>query len=138
MKIELSVKKVFDIKTLHVNAGVRYWEDATVNGVEDALGDLIPCREGDRWKPIIDIENGKIINWSQGVKSEIHYKICDDGIYSIHNEEGESILTVDGYVISSLSPNGNGYGDYIKMTIDENGKIDKWKFIVDDFTESED
>jgi hypothetical protein len=135
MKIKLNIEKEYEVVTLHVDAGVRYWEDATVNGVEDEEGDLIPCREGDRWKPIIDIENGKIINWSQGIKAVIHYKICDDGIYAIHNEEGETIREIQDYVISSLSPDGNGYGDYIKMTIDESGRINNWKFNSSDFTD---
>lgn len=30
---------------LKVEAGVRYWEDATVNGIEDVDGALIPCKK---------------------------------------------------------------------------------------------
>ena len=68
MKIELTVKKEFEVKTLLVEAGVRYWEDATVNGVEDENGDLIPCRfnGSDLWKPIIDIETGIITKRFEG------------------------------------------------------------------------
>lgn len=47
MKITIKVEKEVEIKTLEVRAGVRYWEDATVNGNEDSEGELIPCREGD-------------------------------------------------------------------------------------------
>jgi hypothetical protein len=36
---------------IEVSAGVRYWEDATVNGTEDADGTLIPARKGDTWAP---------------------------------------------------------------------------------------
>ena len=31
-------------------------------------------------------------------------------------------------------PEGRGYGDYIIMNIDENGKIANWKFNPEDFT----
>jgi len=44
MKRTIKVEKEVDIKTLHVQANVRYWEDATVNGVEDEEGTLMPCR----------------------------------------------------------------------------------------------
>lgn len=54
-------------KYLEVLAGVRYWKDAEVNGVEDVEGNLIPFRQNDLWKPIIDIENGVILDWPQGM-----------------------------------------------------------------------
>lgn len=40
--IKLKVEKEFDIKTLVVSANVRYWEDSTINGVEDKDGTLTP------------------------------------------------------------------------------------------------
>ena len=81
MKIELTVKKEFEVETLLIDANVRYWEDATVNGVSDDDGDLIPCREGDSWRPIINIDSGLITNWEKGKDASIHYKVCDDGEY---------------------------------------------------------
>lgn len=137
-KIKIEIEKVVEIKTLNVNAGVRYWEDAIVNGVEDEKGDLIPCREGKRWKPIIDIESGKILNWEQGKSAEIHYKVCDDGVYTVCDENGEAVLEIEGYVPKTMYPADNGYGDYIIMNIDENGVIKDWAFDIDDFTEEED
>ena len=126
MKVKIKMEKEVEVKTLVVDAGVRYWEDATVNGVEDEQGDLIPCREGERWKPIIDIESGVITNWKQGTVAEIHYKVCDDGIYHLADAKGKTILTEDGYVPSIMAPKENGYGDYIIMDVDANGKIADW------------
>jgi len=137
MKVKLKIEKEYDAKTLHVSAGVRYWEDAEVNGVEDVDGDLIPCRNGDNWTPIIDLSTGKITNWEQGKTAKIHYKVCDDGSYELRTASGEIITKIDGYVPDTMCPDGNGYGDYIKMTIDENGIIENFKFKADDF-ESED
>lgn len=137
MKIKLKIEQEVDLKELHVSAGVRYWEDSTVNGIEDELGDLIPCRVGNLWKPIIDIETGIITNWKQGVKAEIHYKVCDDGIYTVKDTWGADVLERDGYVPDTMSPGGSGYGDYIIMNVDENGKIDGWEFDIDDFKEEE-
>ena len=38
MKAKIKTTKEVDITTLLVDAGVRYWEDATVNGTEDEQG----------------------------------------------------------------------------------------------------
>jgi len=134
MKAEISVKKEVEIKTLEVKAGVRYWEDAEVNGVDDDMGDLIPCRDGDLWRPIIDIDTGVISNWVKGTTAEIHYKVCDDGSYYLKDEKGETVLSIENnYVPSILSPKEKGYGDYIIMDIDENGKIQDWKCDISSF-----
>ncbi len=137
MKVTLKVVKEFDAKYLVVEADVRYWEDATVNGEEDSLGTKIPCREGKAWCPVIDIDEGRITNWTQGVTASTHYKVCDAGIYELQTADDELIVRKDGYVPRCLSPKGNGYGDYIIMDIDENGMIDKWKFDVRCFTEED-
>jgi hypothetical protein len=127
----------YDAKYLIVEAEVRYWEDATVNGEDDELGTKIPCREGEAWCPVIDIDGGLIINWTSGIKANIHYKVCDAGIYELQTNDNKLIIRKDGYVPSCLSPGGNGYGDYIIMNIDENGMIKNWKFDKSYFEETE-
>ena len=135
MKITLKIEKTFDAKFLQVEAGVRYWEDATVNGVEDEEGDLIPCRDGHNWCPIIEIETGKIINWEIGKTADIHYKVCDDGKYILQDENRDHIKTLEDYVISDLTDDS----DYIILTIDENGVIENWNPTLEDFkTENDD
>jgi len=128
MKIELLKKVEFDAKYLYVEAGVRSYEDAEVNGVDDENGDLIPCKEGDLWKPIIDIDEGKIINWAQGTTAKIHYKVCDNGSYYLKDADKNIIKSVEQeYVPNCLCPDENGYGDYIIMDVDKDGLIDNWK-----------
>ena len=135
MKAIIKVEKEVEIKTLQVSAGVRYWEDATVNGVEDENGDLIPCRNGDNWEPKININKGVIVNWKKGIKAEVHYKVCDAGVYELKDEEGETVIKKEGYVPKIMCPEGNGYGYYIIMNIDENGQIGNWQPDIDDFFE---
>lgn len=137
MKVKLKVTKEFDAKYLVVEAEVRYWEDGIVNGEEDSLGTKIPCREGQAWCPVIDIDEGRIINWTQGITASIHYRVCDAGIYELQTPYNELIVRKDGYVPRCLSPKENGYGDYIIMDIDENGFIGKWKFSADCFTDED-
>ncbi len=137
MKAKIKIEQQVDIKTLHVEAGVRYWEDSTVNGIKDEAGDLIPCRDGNYWKPIIDIDSGKITNWTAGVVADIHYKVCDDGTYRLYDELGDLVVTKEGYVPNIMCPEDNGYGDYIIMKVDENGVIANWQPVIDDFIEDE-
>lgn len=112
MKATIKIEKEVDITTLHVNASVRYWEDATVDGIEDENGELIPCKEGESWMPIIDIDSGKIVNWVAGTTADIHYKVCDAGVYTLFDSDDDEITKIDGYVPSIMCPEGNGYGDY--------------------------
>jgi hypothetical protein len=117
-----------DIKYLMVSAGVRHWEDAMVDGIEDTYGKLIPCRKGDYWCPIIDIETGIITNWKKGVVARVHYKVCDDGDYLITNSSNETILqSINNYVPKILDLTLESYGDYIILEIDGEGKIKNWK-----------
>jgi hypothetical protein len=137
MKATIKVEKEVEIKTLHVHAGVRYWEDATVNGIEDTEGDKIPCRDGDDWCPVIDIDTGIINNWPKGATADIHYKVCDAGVYELMDSDGHIIATKEGYVPKIMCPEGNGFGDYIIMEIDESGQIAKWVPLIEDFFEED-
>ena len=142
MKAKFTVTKEFDIEYLFVEAGVRYWKDAIIDGIEDKDGNIhgipdekgtIPCRDGDCWKPLININTGKIVNWTQGVKASIHYKICDNGTYKLLDVNMELIKKIRDYVPKMLSPKEEGWGDYIIMDIDPDGQIRDWKIILDEF-----
>lgn len=132
MKATITIEKEVDIKTVIIEAHVRYWEDATINGVVDEEGTLTPCRKGDLWCPEIDIDTGIITNWTKGVTADVHFKVCDAGSYYLKDAEGNIVLKrEDDYVPNHLIP--GEYGDYIIMTIDENGKIADWEPFLEDF-----
>lgn len=134
MKATVKVEKEVDIKTVHVEARVRYWEDATINGIIDEDGTLTPCRKGELWCPIIDIDTGIITNWTKGVTADVHFKVCDGGSYFLKDAEGNIVLSrEDDYVPNGIIP--GEYGDYIIMEIDENGKIANWEPSLNDFIE---
>lgn len=137
MKVTITVEKEIELKTLVVKAKVRYWEDSTINGADDTEnGDLVPCKVGELWQPIIDIDTGIIQNWQQGTTAQIHYKVCDCCGWQLLDADGKiATQQDDGYVPNTLCPKETQEGDYIVMDIDEDGKIDKWKFDIDDFQE---
>lgn len=134
MKTIVTVKKEVEITTLWVFAEVRYWEDSTINGVDDDEGDLTPFRDGDMWCPIINVDSGIIRDWPVGTTASIHFKICDSGSYFLKDDTGETVLSIErDYVPSILCPNDNGYGDYIILNINENGQIQNWEIDISSF-----
>jgi len=123
---------------LKAECGVRYWEDAEVNGVEDIDGTLIPCRDGKAWNPTIDLKTGKIINWPEGTTASIHYKVCDDGRYTLLDADGAALATIDGYVPKVMCPGDSGYGDYVIMNVKADGSIENWRNDLQDFRDARD
>lgn len=117
----------YDFPVLEVHAGVRYWEDADINGEKDYDGNLIPFRNGNYWEPKINVNTGQIINWPFGYTARIHYKVCDDGEY-ILKQNNKIYKYIDYYVpnILDCSEDQSSFGDYIIMNISAGGYIQGW------------
>lgn len=123
---------------LTVECQPRYWEDTSVNGIEDKDGSLIPFREGDAWKPRIDLETGKIIGWPEGMTASIHYKVCDEGMYWLGTRDNPKVFQYGSpddwsYVPDDFLCHGDtGYGDYIILNVDGTGQIQQYERPVAD------
>lgn len=149
MKAKIKVTKEVDVRFIQVDAGVRYWEDADVNGKKDidlyetrgkgtpAIPFAVKVAEAPtysiysnhyRWRPLIDVEEGCIVDWPKGTTAQVHYKICDDGAYALLDADKNEIVRVNSYVPDCLGEDG----DYIIMNINEDGKIDGFRFTEDD------
>lgn len=146
-----------EVRYLLVDAGVRYYEDATVDGSYDismhdnrveGVYPKMPCVEQIkehptdtihtnhlRWRPMIDIKEGVIINWRKGTTAHAFYKVCDNGTYSLLDADKKVLYEVDSYVPDCLAIEDEGFGDYIDMVIDEDGKIKDWVCTEDDLTD---
>lgn len=89
--------------------------------------------------PLIELATGRIVNWRKGTTADIHYKVCDDGLYQLLSEDCKTVVAeVAGYVIDMMCPEGEGFGDYVMMKVDDNGMIAKWRVSLDEFEKSED
>ncbi|QEH82006.1 hypothetical protein EIK56_24935 [Sphingomonas sp. C8-2] len=110
---------------IEVDAEVRYWEDATVNGVVDADGSLIPGRDGDLWKLRIDLLDGIVEDWPTDTVASIHYKVCDQGLYWLTDAAGRRIAKWRGHYVPDafLCHGSEGFGDYIIMNVEIGGGI---------------
>ena len=118
------------VRFIEVDAGVRYWEDATVNGVDDEDGSLIPFKRQDAWCPVIRLADGLVMDWPLGVVADVYYKVCDAGLYWLLDEDQNRIAKWAGFYVPEdfLCHGDNGYGDYIILKIDAEGFIKNWKF----------
>lgn len=125
-----------DVKTIRLDSYVRYWEDAIVNGeYENDETPRIPCAKEKHWIIDIDAATGNIENWKKGLTGSVFYKTCDENAVTLYDKEGNILCEYEGYVPECFSIDDKGFGDYIMMTIDENGKIKNWKFTESDLDE---
>jgi len=126
VKATIKIEKEVDIKSVRVEVAIRYDE-------EDVPNDF-PLREGDIWKATIDIETGKIEGWPAGITGHLNMKVCDEGSYYLLDQEGNTILSLEGdYVPNELVP--GSYGDYIDLQINDQGFVTNWcrNPSIDDF-----
>ena len=114
---------------LEVVAEVRYWDDATVNGIEDTNGTLMPLRNGNYWNPVIRLADGMVMDWPHGSTADIHYKVCDQGEYWLLDANRKRIAKWDGYYVPNdfLCHGDNGYGDYIIFEVGADGLIKNYR-----------
>ena len=133
-------------KFIKLCAGVRYIEDCAINEEKfdknkHFYTDVPFLKESDcdyynyEWTPEIDVENGRILNWTKGTTLYTWFKVCDCCAFEYIDKDIH--IKYDNYVPDFISINHHGYGDYIYLTIDENGYIKDWdkesciKFIKD-------
>ena len=110
-----------------------YIEDGTVNGIGDSPEKMLMpfltksgCTYDGNWKVEIDISTGMIKNWPKGTAAFVHYKPCDEGIYTVMDENGVEVFSQAGYVPDCFDFYKSSFGDYLIMEIDGNGSIAKW------------
>jgi len=119
MKTEVYVKQEVDIRYVKVSLPVRYDE-------EDIPNDF-PLRKGNIWEATINIETGQIKEWPKGKTGDMHMKVCDEGYYTLIDDQGEEIASIEeDYVPNGLIPPADGYGDYIHFVINEYGFVTNW------------
>ena len=156
MKVKVKIIKQVEVKLIHLDAFVRYWEDSDINGEPDSneepkmpfavktkVSNGNPWRKemvnGYRWRPKIDIDKGVIVDWPGDVEADIHYKVCDECHITIVDKDNQKVYDRESYVPNALCIGERGGGDYIIMHIDRDGKIKDWNpNKVKDFIECRD
>lgn len=117
-----------------------YCEDIEVDGADE-----MPCMStnGMHWNPIIELDSGKIINWTKGATAELCIKVSDTGIYHLLDADKRRIYKYqDSYVPDAylVHTKERGFGDYIQFDVDTDGVIRNYKkpdFKIEDWIELE-
>lgn len=138
MKTELTIPQFYEVEYLRAKIGVRYWEDGEIDGEGDEDGSKTPCKEGDYWVPIIHLNTGRITNWEQGKTASIHYKSCDDNVFTLLDLALNEVIEIEGYVINMMCPAEHGFGDYVIMDIDADGYIQNFQVDFSEFQANQD
>lgn len=144
MKRKIKVMQEFDLAVADCFIYPRRWKTSKVNGIEDNNDDpKMPCINKDKhgelcWNPIINLDNGQIVNWQKGTTASIHYKSVDGNYVDIIDRNTDTIKEYEGYVPKFLCPKEDGWGDYVIMDIDENGFIQDFNNNLDDIFQDRD
>lgn len=148
-----------EIKYLACDIEPRYLDDSQINGEDDIdyddqyvhkLDSRMPLMEkvakiktnpwGNNsysieyhWLIIIDLDEGRILDWKKDTNANIRYKVCDQGRYSFLDGDLEKLIGSDDtmYVPSLLDFNNDSFGDYLHFNINEDGYITEWNLISD-------
>lgn len=135
MKMTVNRPIEVNVILMLVNAVVRHPEDAYVriNGEwieEDATNPSMPYlyKVGGMhyWRPTIDLDKGRILNWPKDKEAKLCYKVVDEFYCLLHDDKGNCVAEHDDYVPRCMQLDEEGYGDYIYITIDSEGYIKNW------------
>lgn len=134
MNLQIGREEV-NIKTLEIVVRPRFWGDCEVFHEDEIFNTErkmideqdIPCREGENWCPIIDLDEGKITNWEEGLVGIFSFKVVDEGSYYMRDEQKNIVASIEeGYVPTILDFDGDSFGDYLYFNINPDGTIQNW------------
>lgn len=140
--VKITVTRSIEVDAMFLKAecGVRYWDDAEVNGQqegEDSPTIPFASPRNETWTPVIELATGRVLDWPAGTTASVHYKVCDAGRYSLLDAEKSELVTIDGYVPRIMCPKEHGYGDYVIMDIGADGQIADWSITLAEFEASD-
>lgn len=150
--MKISRKKVVeeDVKYLYAHLHDDWWDGAEISrdGAEFEDVDEDGSQISDMLKPFnaptnierfknfvkddnifsmkINVDTGEVVGWPKGTIMNIYWKIVDEGLYQYLDENDNIIFEYDGYVPNELAIEEEGYGDYVILNIDADGKIEHW------------
>ena len=79
------------------------------------------------WCPVIDVNEGKILDWPEGFCLETYFKVCDQGIYVYSNYEyaqGDWENTLDFFITRHLTTR-----IFVHLRYDKSQPyVDSWKY----------
>lgn len=122
MKATVKIEKEVEIRTVIIDIAPRYIGDSE----DDDMPTDFPMlnKQKTAWIASVNIDTGEIDGWPAGDARKMQVKVCDAGIYSLIDTEGNQVAKFSGYVPHGVVP--GSYGDYVELSIDECGVITNW------------
>ena len=77
----------------------------------------------------IDLREKKLKDWDEN-NGYLHVwaKVRDEGTYTLYDKDMKPLWQIQGYVPSALIPPYDmGFGDYLELTIEADGKLPEWQ-----------
>jgi hypothetical protein len=118
------------ILRVHIPVWVEDQDQFEMVGVdqEDVLENLAGFdRDNEKVVWDIDIETGTIQNWN-GKEVNLFDKLCDEGTFELIYDGNVIAQYEHEYVPDFLCIGTEGYGDYIALSINEDGIIKDWNY----------
>lgn len=133
MKTTVTKPVEIEVEKIVINLHIRH-----VGGDDGDVPTDFPGLEGNQWLAAVMIDSGQILEWPEGEERDMFCKVCDGGIYTLYDPEGNSIAQRADYVPHGVVP--GEYGDYVHLKISGDGVITNWpeKPDVSEFFESDD
>src|SRR3546814_11257522 len=80
------------------------------------------------WLVRINLAEGRIEGWPADMQAEIHYKVCDAGLYWLTDQDGRRIARWKGQYVPSafLNHDRSSNSDYIVLTVTPSGQIERY------------
>lgn len=132
MKTTIMQPVEIEIEYFYMNIPI-FLEDLTFNHNEVTLENknniygLFESNEQTRLKFFINIDTGEILEWPKGNTLSIYAKVRDEGIYSLIDNNGNSIKNIEyEYVPDGLDIEEEGYGDYVIFNVNSEGIIENF------------
>lgn len=140
MNIKVTIPQTINAQQLHCYIGALYW-DACFSGRQDDEGgtiahevfeDRIEQYGGcDYLHLVIDLDEGKILDWPKDLTAEFRYKSWDNNRFILtgRSDTGEYIWigTEKGITEYVIGPDFmNDCGDYFCMSVNELGEIQNY------------
>lgn len=149
MELIVTIPRKVQAKYLYCYIQPRYWEDSDINGEEDDVNGTLfkkffshylmssemminlglPERyANDFFRIVIDLDNGCVIDWPEGISAEFGYKSCDMNVFALLDKDHNIIYeTPEGETEYVIGPKFmNDYEDYFVLKVNEDGTIKNW------------
>lgn len=94
---------------------------------EELYTNEYPLVSGGMWTGLINLQTRKLLNWKREYGNMfLQAKVRDEGTYFLLDKDQKPFCKLVGYVPNGLIPDEYGFGDYVRLRINDDGFIENW------------